>query len=47
VAIYPLGNGSPKERTVLGTHEDVEERNHSSLNDQFLAEASAIRAEKS
>jgi hypothetical protein len=24
VAIYPSGNGLPKERTVVGTHEDAE-----------------------
>ena len=32
VAIYPQGNGLPKERTVLGTHEDAEITARSMIN---------------
>jgi hypothetical protein len=43
VAIYPLGNGSPKERTILGTHEDVEITARSMINSWLKHRRSALK----
>jgi hypothetical protein len=45
VAIYPLSNGSPKERTVLGTHEDAEITARSMIN-AWLKKRSALKKAK-
>jgi hypothetical protein len=46
VAIYPLGNGSPKERTVLGTHEDAEITARSMINSWLKQHRSALKKAK-
>jgi hypothetical protein len=45
VAIYPPGNGLPKERTVLGTHEDAEITARSMIN-AWLKQRSALKKAK-
>ena len=44
VAIYPLGNGLPKEKTVFGTHEDAKATARSMINSWLKQQR--IRAEK-
>jgi hypothetical protein len=45
VAIYPPGNGLPKERTVLGTHADAEITARSMIN-AWLKQRSALKKAK-
>jgi hypothetical protein len=42
VAIYPPGNGLPKERTVVGTHEDAEIMARSTINAWLKKQRSAL-----
>jgi hypothetical protein len=46
VAIYPLGNGLPKERTVLGTHKDAEATACSMINSWLKQQRSALKKAK-
>jgi hypothetical protein len=43
VAIYPPGNGSPKERKVLGTHEDAEIAARSMINSWLKQQRFALQ----
>ena len=42
VAIYPLGNGLPKEKTVFGTHEDAKATARSMINSWLKQQRSAL-----
>ena len=43
VAIYPSGNGLPKERTVLGSHEDAEFTARSMINSWLKQQRSPLK----
>jgi hypothetical protein len=46
VAIYPLGDGSPKEKTVTGTHEDAKIAARSMINSWLKQQQSALKKTK-
>jgi len=43
VAIYPQGNGLPKEKTVFGTHEDAKATARSMINSWLKQQRSTLK----